>query len=285
MPGFARFSFNSLITTVLLRGMARRNIRAGAPRMLVMANDYVGHWITISGGYEYEVLNPAIDYIVGLLGPERGICVDVGANIGNHSVFFQKYFPQVVSIEANPAVFEILELNTRRFANVRAVNVALGEEEGEGILTLADDTNEGTGFVSLAENSSNGLPVKIMPLDALTKDLEGGIDLVKIDVEGFEYQVLSGAKKTLENHRPVILFEYYVKQQCDKNVFSLLECCGYKNFYYIGTRFDNNSNKFIEKLIHFVFDTLFNSPFHLMPVMGRKRDYNMVIAVSDRFAE
>ena len=216
---------------------------------------------------------------------EGRVCVDVGANIGNHSVFFQKYFPQVVSIEANPAVFEILELNTRRFANVRAVNVALGEEEGEGILTLADDTNEGTGFVSLAENSSNGLPVKIMPLDALTKDLEGGIDLVKIDVEGFEYQVLSGAKKTLENHRPVILFEYYVKQQCDKNVFSLLECCGYKNFYYIGTRFDNNSNKFIEKLIHFVFDTLFNSPFHLMPVMGRKRDYNMVIAVSDRFAE
>lgn len=265
--------------------MARRNIRAGAPRMLVIANDYVGHWIEVSGGYEYEVLNPAINFINGLLGPERGICFDVGANIGNHSVFFQNHFSQVVAVEANPEVFEVLAYNTRRFANVRAVNVALGEEEGEGVLTLADDANEGTGFVSTNSNVTNGTPVKIIPLDALTKDAEGKIDLIKIDVEGFEQQVLRGARQTLAVHQPIVLFEYYVSQQGAFNAFELLECSGYHQFYYVGTKYDNKTNGLPGKAAHFLLDTLMNSSFRVMPVRGRERDYNMVIAVPDRFAD
>lgn len=281
MAGFASFAFNSLMTTVVLRGMARRNIRTGAPRMLVVANDYVGHWIEVSGGYEYEVLHPAINFIKGLLGPQRGTCFDVGANIGNHSVFFQSHFSQVVAVEANPDVFEILNFNTRRFANVRAVNVALGEEEGEGILTLADGANEGTGFVSVNANVADGTLVKIMPLDSLTKSVEGKIDLIKIDVEGFEQQVLRGASQTLAEHMPIVTFEYYVSQQDASNVFELLEASGYHHFYYVGTRFDNKTNSFLRKAVHFLLDTLINSSFRVMPVNGRGRDYNMVIAIPD----
>ena len=55
---------------------------------------------------------------------------------------------------------------------------------------------------------------------------EDKIDLIKIDVEGFEYQVLSGAKKTLAKYNPVIIIESFANKF--EQVNSLLNSYGYK---------------------------------------------------------
>lgn len=218
MPRFFRFAIKSLIISVFLRSVARRNIRAGAPRMAVIANDYVGHWIQMNGWYELETLQPAIAFAQALNDNQIDTVIDVGANIGNHSVYFQNFANRVVAVEANPEVFKILSLNCEKYPAITLINIALGDHEGVGQIVLVDSSNEGTGqFVTAPlENEDSSLlekATKITKLDNLVKTIPGHIDLIKIDVEGFEEKVLLGSIDVLKNTSPIIMFEYYVANQ------------------------------------------------------------------------
>lgn len=129
------------------------------------------------------------------------VILDIGANLGNHTVYFAQYlkYDAIVAIEPIDANYNLLLQNIHPYENVVAAHVAVGDHEG---------------FVSMIENHSNmgnsrvleGGPQNI-PLTTVDWFKLQNITLMKIDVEGYEKYVLAGAKETIAKWKPLILIE------------------------------------------------------------------------------
>jgi FkbM family methyltransferase len=132
------------------------------------------------------------------------IIIDVGANIGNHTVFFAAILgAPVLAIEPYGPNHELLQINiaaNRLEGLVRTQRVALGERDGAGSARIGDTGNFGTVSVQ-----AGGGDIAIRSLDRIAPDQP--IGLIKIDVEGNEAAVLAGARQTIRRWRPNIIVE------------------------------------------------------------------------------
>jgi protein O-GlcNAc transferase len=135
-----------------------------------------------------------------------GTYVDVGANIGNHTVFFSKFCPsdKVISIELSQNIFKTLKRNVtdnNNLLNVSLINVGVGEKYKTVTISDMDVTN-----VGLTKITSDGGDVIVDTLDNILQN-ETNISVIKIDVEGYEKNVLIGAKEIIKKHSPIIIAE------------------------------------------------------------------------------
>lgn len=110
-----------------------------------------------------------------------GLCVDVGAHLGNHTIFLAKICGmRVLAFEPQPDIYRLLvkhvELNGVA-DRVQTFNMALGEVEGYGRMTWPLTDNTGGATLEL----NNGDSVKISTLDPHVGDQK--VELIKIDVE------------------------------------------------------------------------------------------------------
>lgn len=159
-----------------------------------------------------------IDRLLRRLLRPGSVFLDAGANVGFVSLLACSALgPQsgvtAHGFEPDPTVFKWLEANCRlnRFpiiANARALGSLEGEAEltvsaRSGWSTLATEPNGGFTFLPKAGK----VRVPVTTLDAYCRELDPAPTLVKIDVEGFECQVLDGAQKTLSRVRPYLLVE------------------------------------------------------------------------------
>lgn len=136
--------------------------------------------------------------------PRGGTFVDVGANIGILTlVAAEAVGPsgRVVAVEPGPATFRALEANVELHAlsNVHVVEAAAGPEPGVVAVTdlITDDQNRVVEWGA-------GPHVPLTTVDILTKDIEV-VDLLKLDVEGYEVAVLRGAPELLLRCRAVLV--------------------------------------------------------------------------------
>lgn len=148
-------------------------------------------------------------------GAGAGIMVDVGANVGKYSKKLLETFPQaqVHAFEPLRNTFVALEgLAQEHGARFTPVHAGVGAENGElelqfsdGAETHASFSNEAT-EVPYVENAQREL-IDVVTLDSyFDGPLDGKtIDLIKIDVEGFEYEVLQGAQRVIAQHRPRVV--------------------------------------------------------------------------------
>jgi len=139
---------------------------------------------------------------------KKGIFVDVGAHIGKYTIMVGRKLSEgkIVSIEADPENFEMLKENIafNGLKNVIALNFAAFSKDGE--ITLYRSVSPHTsGYSVYLRDHTEAINVKAMKLDDILANLGlERVDLIKIDVEGAEYDVLLGAKKTLEKTEVVI---------------------------------------------------------------------------------
>jgi FkbM family methyltransferase len=172
----------------------------------------LGWHITFFGTYEPEVR----EVFRAFLRP-GGVVLDIGANIGWHTLLMAQLVGptgRVIAVEANPHVCNNLRENIRlnRFEHVQILSIAIANSEGtaEFLAPLAEDASSGDGHVLPDQDRSGcaAIRVKTSSLDQIVCDLGlDRIDFIKIDVEGFEWAVLQGARSTIERHRPHIIFE------------------------------------------------------------------------------
>lgn len=154
--------------------------------------------------YEWEEL--AISNAIAM---RSRLVVDIGANVGNHSLYWARHSGvNVVSFEPKGEALELLDLNIGRnhlFSRITMHPVALGAEAGRGRLHVTAG-NLGASHVEVAIGSapSTEHDVEIKCLDSFYLH---GIGLLKIDVEGMELEVLRGSKATLRREQPVVWVE------------------------------------------------------------------------------
>jgi FkbM family methyltransferase len=175
----------------------------------VSLDDYVGRAIFFFGD-----LDPKITWILKRLLYPGDRVLDVGANVGLLTLWMSRLVgPQgfVHAFEPNPVLCQILNDTFARNAtmNVKLHSIALGSSSGQVKLHVPTGNFGGGSLVRKTGQTAQIHTVSVMKLDdVVVRESISKIALIKLDVEGFELEVLRGARRVVQELRPAaILFE------------------------------------------------------------------------------
>lgn len=176
--------------------------------------------------------------------------IDVGANIGTHTVAFSRLVGKhgkVFAFEAQPRLEAILAANVKlnELTNVFWKPEAIGSECCKLALPPLPPDDEEANFgnfgIHMHVTKSDGPPdiVEITTIDAFAGDLSPSV--IKIDVEGMEADVIRGAAATIERCKPVLYLDH--GEDARPEIAEALEAVGYVAFWHLGPFF-NPQNAF-----------------------------------------
>lgn len=193
----------------------------------------VGSSLFFNGSFEQS----DIDYISNLI-ENTGHIIDVGANIGYHSICWSAQIPNhyVHSFEPGKETFDLLEFNVENNQknNIILMNAAVSDKSGIATFYHCSDN----AYSSLKDTKRKKIistyKVQVITIDDYVKlnNLEN-VSFMKIDVEGFEHNVLIGAKDTLLSKKPIVFCEIYAGKNSNENplrTIHFIEALGYKPF-------------------------------------------------------
>lgn len=195
----------------------------------------LGSIITIEGVYEKGMIQTLERFLT-----PGSIFVDLGANEGYFSVIAARLCGssgRVISIEPQNRLIPVIQENLRLNAseNVTLINAAIGERPGSAEITLMPSTNNGgSGFGRRTNFRLATQEITMMTLEQVL-DAQGlsQVHLLKVDIEGYEYEALLGSQHVFEQHRvkrlalelhPTILVG---RGKDGHEIEVMLERCGY----------------------------------------------------------
>ena len=222
-------------------------------QLAVFAFDYITAQIILDGLYEIDELELFSGWL-NSLGEKKifdGIAVDIGANIGNHSLYFSDFFTEIIAFEPHPRSFELLKINSTLVNNIKCLNLGLSSKAREAKLYVNGRNMSGAKLEKSSKNES--ADINLSTLDLVLNELEKKVKVIKIDVEGHEFEVLSGAKKTIIKHQPLILFEQHKDDFSDgtSNVIELIRSYGYSHFACVEKK--QNIPKYLPKKLSYFY--------------------------------
>ena len=175
-------------------------IKGKYANIAILENDQcISRFVEMTGKLDHDdsIMTRILPYI-----KQGAIVVDVGAYIGDHTIAYAKKVGNegaVFAFEPSQPTFECLEYNLKGYKDtVLCFNMALGKEAGKCSLQSVE-TNYGMNYI----NSDSG-EIEVRTLDSFNL---GGLDFLKIDCEGYELDVLEGAKETINKYRPIMFIE------------------------------------------------------------------------------
>lgn len=206
-----------------------------------VSDKFIGRSLTEYGEWaedELQLLKP-------FLAPGDTV-VDIGANIGTHTLGFAEFVGasgRVIAFEPQRLIYQCLcaNLALNNLAHVWALQVGVSDRQATMSVPQVDYNFDGNfGGIALCE-SGNGEQVPIVCLDDYNLTV---CRLIKIDVEGMEYQVLKGAHKTISALKPVLYVENNKSDRSDE-LITFIEQLGYKVYWHFSpffspTNFYNN---------------------------------------------
>ena len=280
-------SFLDFIVNHYLHNRSKKLIKEGKKQLVVFAFDHIAHKINLNGIYERDELEILIEWINEKYPSVfNGTAIDIGANIGNHSVFFSDYFKKVKSFEPNYRTYQALEANSKLAENIETFNFGISDVEQSLILNI-DKNNVGGSFLSSSseneyKNSTN--IVKLYKLDSVLNKNDK-VTLMKIDVEGHEVHVLKGAAEIINKFNPFILFELNISAFNNgvSQEIEILKQYGYKKFATIESSprvFATGSSRF-KRIINFIFSK--NNAIVIQRDI-KPNNYYFIIAIPENLA-
>jgi len=143
---------------------------------------------------------------------QGAVVVDVGANIGIYSKFLSRCVGPtglVYSFEPSPDNFRRLSAATRDLSNVRLTQAAVGERSGESKLYVSDKLNVDHRAYKADGDSRRAVPTEMVALDDYFKSGQR-VDLIKMDIQGYELHALRGGQRVLQENPDVnLLLEFW----------------------------------------------------------------------------
>jgi len=172
------------------------------------------------------------------------VCLEVGANIGYYTLLESKVIGdsgKVVAVEPSPENFEKLKqnLSLSNVKNVLPFNFACGDKNGKIKFLISEKSNRCTTLDEnyLATPSDNIIEVPVKKIDDfLNENKIEKVDFIRMDVEGYERQIIKGMEKTLDKYNPMIQIEVHKKfmpENHTKELFEEFQKRGYECKYYI----------------------------------------------------
>jgi FkbM family methyltransferase len=142
-----------------------------------------------------------INFVKQVCQKRNNTYLDIGANMGTHTVVFSKLFKNVISFEPDIINFNMLQTNVSQnnVTNATLYNKALSSVPG--MVSTVAHSNHSRGCIYTVEGGT----IESITLDSLNLE---NIDYIKIDVEGHEFDVLQGAINTIKLNNPIVEFEY-----------------------------------------------------------------------------
>ncbi len=219
----------------------------------VMVPNVNGFTMLVSGTDEgigrelefYKVHEPTVTKLLpGFVKPGDTV-LDIGANIGYYTLLLSQLVGEdglVVAIEPYPDNVHLLELNLRlnRVTNVKVMSVAVSDEVGTAQMFVS----EGSNWHSLRPTERTGqktISVPTVTIDTIVAQLERPIDLIRMDIEGWETKALSGAEGTLKRYCPTLITEVhpnYMQEGEVQQFLSWLQSFGYEKGFIVLRRDD-----------------------------------------------
>ncbi|WP_439142073.1 FkbM family methyltransferase [Pseudooctadecabacter sp.] len=203
------------------------------PQLACFAFDQITHSIHLEGRYENDILGFLAASIFPNL-PSGGTCLDIGANIGNHSLAFSGHFDRVISFEPHPRTFRLLEVNGDLVDNVTPINLGLSSTAGTFEI-VEDKLNIGASSLERTlDPKGAAISFKVDRLDDLDlMKTMGPITFMKLDIEGHEAEALRGAQDTIATHGPVVMIEVlpHEIEQGDAEALNVLRGFVFTYFY------------------------------------------------------
>jgi FkbM family methyltransferase len=218
-----------------------RGVRARGDGLLMQldSRSWIDWNVLFRGDYE-----PHLTALWNRLTPEGGLAIDVGANVGAHTLSMARAVGprgQVLAFEPNPPVRAALvhNLSLNGIEHVRVFDCALGREPGILPLRVPKSSSPEFSNIGIASFVALDTPhdlvnVEVRTLDDVLASLGlDRVDTVKIDVNGYEMTTLSGMRACLERYRPMVIFEYdaWAWQQAQArpaDAVELLQSAGYE---------------------------------------------------------
>ncbi len=201
---------------------------------------------------------------------ENSLIFDIGANMGQRTAIFCKTKAKVIAIEPQKKCFEHLQIRFRKSKNVKIINVAVDKTAGVGLLYEATSNTVSSmskDFIDTVGKSvfkdviwGSQITIKTITLDMLIAKF-GIPDFIKIDVEGYELNVLSGLSQPI----PAISFEFipnFINNSisCIENLISL--SANFRFNYTLGEELDFQLNESMEAIafLSYAKENLYKAP-------------------------
>jgi FkbM family methyltransferase len=198
----------------------------------------IGLELLLTGQFEKSAIEACADFI-----RPDGVVIDIGANIGVHTVHFANFARSgmVICFEPSRATFAYLLGNISHLGNVVPLNIALTDSTALQQFFVAEDN----AYSGLKDTERKAIlrqepVVCVKGDDILIPLLESKrVDLIKVDVEGLETQVLRGMRGLIVAHKPVIFCEIFGGGQSNPDPRATVEFCvslGYDAFVIRGSK-------------------------------------------------
>jgi FkbM family methyltransferase len=163
--------------------------------------------------------DPELARILKLIVRPGDVCIDIGANVGAYTLvmaFAAGPEGKVIAVEPNPHVADEMRANLalNRLGNVRVVEAALTEEDGETDLFGfdADANNQMVSSLHSYEYAQKKIPVRTITGPTLLKELEiTRCNVMKIDCIGAELIAIGQLRRLIEEQCPYMIVDYRVK--------------------------------------------------------------------------
>ena len=156
---------------------------------------------------------------------QRRVCIDIGANVGLWSCDLVNEFDHVIAFEPVAEFIECFKKNVSK-TNYTIHQMALGRTESFIEMNIVQGN---TGHTHIDQTSIGKGTIPLKTLDSFNFD---NIDMIKIDVEGFEEEILAGAMDTIKRNKPILVVEQqkheYKNDMDEKPAIVILESWGYQ---------------------------------------------------------
>ena len=173
-------------------------------------------WLMYNWMIDWEEFNLIKKFVA-----KNDLCIDVGANMGYYTIWFSKFSNNIYSFEPNPVNYNRLKRNiavNNSFDSAKTFEVALGEKDDTAVLTKNLDIKN---HILPFDSVEGGDVVALKRLDSiLSENKITDIAYLKIDVEGFEIDVLKGLGDYFINHK-VDIIQIEINSAIKNSAYSL----------------------------------------------------------------